>query len=160
MLSVGGKIQRKLNEYGFEITKIYFVSETIRLGWKDSVVYNKNKVLLEHMIGLTIEDEKFIPIKKDSYDKVYFYDDQINNFMSINQLQEYFDFLVRNSDDDCVDFINNRLSKNIELSNNLISNNEENPFKTNILRLNPPIKYPLKVSDNKLTVKFENFKYF
>lgn len=153
------KLRVKLSEYGLEISKIYFVSETIKLsGLNDNVSYDKNKVILEHLIGLTIEDDKFIPIKKEYYDKIYFYDDIKSNFLNINKMQEYFDFLIRNSDDDCVEFIKNRISMGLILVNCLITNNEENPFDTSIIKLNPPIKYPIKISNNKLTVKFENFK--
>lgn len=154
------KLRLKLKEYGLEINKIYFVSESIRaIGFMDKVIYDKNKVLLEHLIGLTIEDKHFVPIKKEAYDKVHFYDDVKSNFLNANNLQDYFDFLVRNSDDECIEYINNRIKNNkILLINNLVSNNVVNPFETNIIELKIPIKYPIKVSDNKLTVKFEKFK--
>ena len=154
------KLRLKLKEYGLEIDKIYFVSESIRMiGGQDKVVYDKNKILLEHLIGLTIEDNHFVPLKKDAYDKVYFYDDLSSNFMSANKLQDYFDFLVRNSDDECIEHINNRFENNtLLLINNLITNNEVNPFETKVIKLRTPIKFPIKTTDNKLTVKFENFR--
>jgi len=153
------KLRIKLKEYGLEINKIYFVSESIRaIGHFDKVVYDKNKVLLEHLIGLTIENNKFLPIKKEAYNKVYFYDDVKSNILNSNNLQEYFDFLVRNSDDECIEFINNRLKNNmVILVNNLVTNNELNPFETTIIKLLSPVKFPIKVIDNKLTVKFEDF---
>lgn len=153
------KLRIKLKEYGLEINKIYFVSESIRaISHFDKVVYDKNKVLLEHLIGLTIENNKFLPIKKESYNKVYFYDDVKSNILNSNNLQEYFDFLVRNSDDECIEFINNRLKNNmVTLVNNLVTNNELNPFETTIIKLLLPVKFPIKVIDNKLTVKFEDF---
>ena len=154
------KLRIKLEEYGLLIDKIYFVSESIRMiGYSDKVTYDKNKILLEHLIGLTIEGNKFIPIKKDSYTKIYFYDDVKTNIMSVNSLQDYFDFLVRNSEDEVLEYINNRLEINdLLLFNNLVTNNEINPFDTKIIKLKPPVKYPIKVEDKKLTVKFENFK--
>ena len=81
--------------------------------------------------------------------------------MSSNHLQDYFDFLVRNSDNECIEYINNRLESNtLILVNNLITNNEMNPFETKIIKLSQPVKFPLKVSNSKLTVKFENFKKY
>jgi hypothetical protein len=156
------KLRVKLKEYGLEIDKIYFVSETIKdIDNQDKVVYNKNKILLEHLIGLNIDNDHFVPIKKDAYDKVYFYDDVKSNIMNSNNLQEYFDFLVRNSEDECVEYINNRFNNHtILLINNLITNNEFNPFETKIIKLSPPVKFPLSVSNNKLTVKFENFRKY
>lgn len=154
------KLRLKLKEYGLEIDKIYFVSESIRtIGYQDKVIYDKNKVLLEHLIGLTIEDNHFVPIKKDFYNKVYFYDDVKSNIMNSNNLQDYLDFLIRNSDDECIEYINNRIENNtLILVNNLITNNEINPFETTTIKLKMPIKFPIKVSDNKLTIKFENFR--
>jgi len=156
------KLRFKLKEYGLEINKIYFVSETIKSnGYLDKVTYDKNKILLEHLVGLTIEEKTFVPIKKESYDKVYFYDDIKSNIMSANNLQEYFDFLIRNSDSECVEYINNRLdNNNLILVNNLITNNEVNPFEKTIVELKPPVKFPIKVVDKKLTVKFENFRKY
>lgn len=155
------KLRIKLKEYGLEINKIYFVSEFIKIMSDDSFIYDKNKVLIEHLVGLTIEKDHFVPLKKEKYEKVYFYDDNRFNFMNSTSLQEYFDFLVLNSDDECVEFIKNRLNnKKIYLINNLITNNQVNPFDTKIIELKPPIKYPLKVSDDKLTIKFEKFRNY
>lgn len=152
------KLRIKLKEYGLEIDKIYFVSESIRtIGYQDKIIYDKNNILLEHLIGLSIEDNCFVPIKKDSYNKISFYDDIKSNFMNVNNLQEYFDYLVRNSDEECIEFITNRFLNPLVLVNNLITNNEINPFETSIIKLKPPIKFPIKSVDNKLTVKFENF---
>ena len=79
------KLRLKLKEYGLEIDKIYFVSESIRaIGYQDKVIYDKNRILLTHLIGLDIEDNHFVPIKKDCYNKVYFYDDVKSNIMNIN----------------------------------------------------------------------------
>jgi len=154
------KLRLKLKEYGFEINKIYFVSESIKLvGHLDKVFYDKNKILLEHLVGLTIEKDRFVPIKKEAYNTVYFYDDIKSNIVNANNLQEYFDILVRNSDDECQEYINNRLENNkLILTTNLITNNEENPFEIETIELKFPIKFPLKVSDNKLTIKFQDFK--
>ena len=155
------KLRLKLKEYGLEIDKIYFVSESIRaIGYQDKLIYDKNKILLSHLIGLDIDENSFIPIKKEAYNKIYFYDDIKSNIMNANNLQDYFDFLVRNSDDDCLEFINKRLESDLILVNNLITNNELNPFEITTIKLKQPIKFPIKVVDNKLTVKFENFKKY
>lgn len=154
------KLRLELKGYGLEISKVYFVSDAITFSSQDKVTYNKNRVLLEHLIGLTIEDNKFIPVKKEKYNKIYFYDDTKTNFLKVNKLQEYFDFLIRNSEQECIDFINNRFENNtLLLYNNLITNNEINPFETNIIKLAPPIKFPIKTDNNKLTIKFEKFRY-
>ncbi len=154
------KLRLKLEEYGFEISKIYFVSDRIKfIGGTDKVAYDKNKVLLEHLIGLEIEDDKFIPIKKDVYNRVYFYDDIEKNFLSINDMQKYFEDLLSRSEDEVVEYINNRLkTETLLLMNNLITNNDVNPFDTKIIKLRTPMKYPI-LSESFLS-KFNDFKDF
>ena len=151
------KLRKKLEEYGFEISKIYFVSDKLRfIGSSDKVAYDKNEVLLEHLIGLEIEDGKFVPIKKDAYNRIYFYDDVEQNFLSVNTMQNYFEELLHNSDDEIVAYVQNRLkSETLLLMNNLITNNQVNPFETKIVKLRVPIKYPI-TSENFLR-KFGDF---
>lgn len=150
------KLRLKLKDYGLEINKIYFVSNGIRFGSSDDIAYDKNEVLLEHLIGLEIEDDKFVPINKDPYDRVYFYDDVKQNFLNVNDMQNYFEELLHNSEDEVVEYIQNRLeSKNLLIVNNLITNNQVNPFETKIIKLRKPIKYPISVEGFKS--KFEDF---
>jgi len=150
------KLRKNLLEYGLTIDKIYFVSDSVRLV-SGKITYNKNKILLEHMMGLTIEDNKFIPIKKDAYSKVYFYDDIVQNIRSANSIQEYFDDIIKRCDDDVIEYVNERIKSMPTLITNLVSNNELNPFETKIIKLRPSIKYPIRVDDNKLTTKFDLF---
>lgn len=152
------KLRVKLEEYGFEISKIYFVEDRLRfIGSSDKVAYDKNKILLEHLIGLEIDDNRFVPMKKDAYNRVYFYDDVKQNFLTVNSMQEYFQQLMLNSDDEVVEYIKNRLkSETLLLMNNLITNNEVNPFETKIIKLREPHKYPISVES--FTSKFREFK--
>ena len=147
------KLRVKLEEYGFEISKIYFVSDRLKfIGTSDKVAYDKNKVLLEHLIGLEIEDDRFTPMKKDAYNRVYFYDDVKQNFLTVNSMQEYFNNLLMRSDDEVVEYINNRLkNETLLLMNNLITNNEVNPFETKIIKLREPLKYPISSESFKST---------
>jgi len=152
------KLRVKIEEYGFEISKIYFVEDRLKfIGSTDKVAYDKNKILLEHLIGLEIQDDKFIPMKKDAYNRVYFYDDVKQNFLTVNSMQEYFQHLMLNSEDEVVDYIKNRLkTQTLLLMNNLITNNEVNPFETKIIKLREPTKYP--ISSESFMSKFGEFK--
>lgn len=150
------KLRLKLKEYGFEISKIYFVSNRIRFGSSDDITYNKNDVILEHLIGLEIDENKFIPIKKDAYNRIYFYDDAKHNFLTVNDMQSYFEELLYNSEDEVVQYIQNRLEdETLIIVNNLITNNQVNPFDTKIIKLRKPIKYPISVE--KFVSNFDDF---
>lgn len=151
------KLRMKLNEYGFEISKIYFVSDRLKFGSSDKMVYDKNQVLLEHLVGLEIDVDRFIPIKKDAYNRVYFYDDLKQNLLSKDMMQKYFESLLLNSDDEIVEYIKNRLkSQTLILINNLITNNEIKPFETETIRLRLPIKYPITIES--FISNFDDFK--
>lgn len=152
------KLRIKMKEFGLEISKIYFVSDKITYsGSLDNVAYDKNKILLEHLIGLKIENDKFVPIKNDAYNRIYFYDDVKQNFLSINSLQSYFEKLFYNSDDDVVFEIKKRLEdETLILFNNLITNNQVNPFETQIIKMRTPVKYPITIEN--FTRNFGDFR--
>lgn len=152
------KLRLQLEEYGLEINRVYFVTENLKdANNPDKLSYEKNKILLEHLIGLEIEGDKFIPMKKDAYNRIYFYDDTRQNFLGANYMQEYFEKLMLNSDDDVVEYIKNRLkAESLILVNNLVTNNEVNPFDVKIVKLKEPAKYPILM--DKLVTKFSDFK--
>lgn len=149
------KLRNQLESYGLGINKVYFVSENMRDN-SDKISFQKNKILLEHLIGLEIENDKFIPIRKEAYDRVYFYDDTKQNFLSTNLIQDYFEKLALNSEDDVLEYIQNRLkTKTLTLVNNLITNNEANPFDMKIVELKEPAKFPILMDNFK--TKFSDF---
>jgi hypothetical protein len=141
-VDVINKLRIELKKIGIEISKIFFVGEGLRLGQDYK---RKTYVLLEHLVGLKIKDGKFISIKQDWYKKVSFYDDDVKNIDYANSVQEFFEDLLRNSDDDVFRIILDRInSYPLKLENNLITDNDINRFKTTSFILKEPMKYPLQ----------------
>ena len=134
-----------LLDIGLSIYKVYFVSKRFYYKHNNEISLNKAHILLEHMIGIKIEDGAFIPIKQDWYNEVYFYDDNKTNIDYANDMQVLFDRIMKKTDDELFLTIIDRIKKNnITLVTNLVTNNDANRFYTKKIILTEPIRYPLK----------------
>ena len=141
------KLRLELKKIGIEISKIFFVGEGTRMGTDHK---RKVFVLLEHLIGLKIKDGKFISIKQDWYKKVSFYDDDIKNIDYADDVQLYFEELLRKTDDELFKIIVDRIQNyDLSLETYLITNNDVNKFKKNVIKLKEPLRFPIKESIGK-----------
>lgn len=149
-------LRKKLQDIGIEIYKIYFVADKFYYKQNENISLNKLNVLIEHLIGLKIEDGEFKPYKQDWFNNVYFYDDEKMNIDYANDVQKIFDRVLKNTDDELFKLVMDRLNNNvITLTNNLVTNNEINPFETNKVTLKSPQKYPIKITE-----RVKNFNGF
>jgi len=144
-----------LKKFYLKIYKIYFIGDKFEIYHKEYLSHRKSVVLLEHLIGLKIKNDKFIPYKQDKFSKVYFYDDEKMNIDSANDIQELFNKIYSHSDEEIKKIINKRLKDKPILCTNLVSNNEVKPFKTNIINLQLPIRFPIIESIK----KFNDFDF-
>lgn len=139
------KLRKRLQMMGIEIYKIYFVSDRFYYKHDTEISLKKLYILLEHLIGLKIENGKFKPFKQDWFNDVYFYDDEFVNIDYANSIQTYFENVLKNTDDELYKIALNRVSNNtLTLTSNLITNNEVNPFKSEKITLKKPTLYPIK----------------
>ena len=130
------KLRLELKKINIEISKIFFTGE----GSTRKDPRKKTYVLLEHLIGLKIRDGKFVPIKQDWYKKVSFYDDDVSCVSYANDIQTYLNDLLRNTDNETFRIIIDRIKENkLTLETNLITNNDTNRFKKNVIILEEPI---------------------
>lgn len=149
-------LREKLKQLNLNLTKIYYVGEFIH-NTSDKIAFEKMKVLLEHLVGVKIMGDKFVPLKQDWYENVYFYDDEVQNIYSANNIQIYFEDYMRNTDDETFRYIIERINNNdLTLISNLISGNEMNMFETKKIILTEPIKYPIKTE----SLEIKKFKEF
>lgn len=137
------KLRLELNKIGIEIKKIFFVGNRGYTSSPDK----KLQVILEHLIGLKISGNKFIYLKQDWYKRVSFYDDDIKNINYANNIQDYFNELLLNTDDELFNIIMDRINNyNLVLETNLVSNNQLNKFKKNKIILTKPSRFPIQES--------------
>ena len=105
---------------------------------------------VEKLNNTKIKDNRFISIKQDWYKKVSFYDDDIKNIDSANDIQDTFEDLMRKTDDELFRIIIDRVQTfNLTLETYLVGNNELNRFKKTSVTLREPLRYPIKESIKK-----------
>lgn len=152
-------LKEELENIGIEINKFYYVGDYYKPRIRTSDYNRKTDILLEHLVGFHIEDDHFVPIKQNIYRDVYFYDDEPSNINFANDLQDTLDGYLENTEDEVYDRIM-YVIKNYKpkLHTNLVSNNSLNRFKTDIIELQEPIKYPIKIDENKKLKRFDDFK--
>lgn len=137
------KLRIELNKIGIDIKKIFFVGSK---GYISSPIKKLN-VILEHLIGLKIDGNKFVYLKQDWYKKVSFYDDDIKNIDYCDDIQDYFNDILKNTDDELYNIIIDRIENyDIILETNLVTNNDLNKFKKNKIKLKMPNRYPIQES--------------
>lgn len=152
---VVNELRLKLKDMGITLDKIYFSGDKFKYYHDDKSSLKKVYILLEHLIGFKIKDGRFTPSRQDWYTDVHFYDDAKINIDYSNDIQKILDTILKKTDDELFEIINNRINENnIKLHNHLISSNEVNRFDTDIIELKEPNKYPIR---EKLLTNFDNF---
>jgi len=152
-------LKDKLSELGLEIKKFYYTGDSFDLKNTTKAPIDKMKILLEHMAGFHIEDDKFIPIKQNFYQEVHFYDDENQNINVANDVQEFFEEYLKKTEDE----VFNRISKRVgeqspTLFTHLITNNQLNRFETTEITLSQPIKFSIKLDESNIMKRFNDFK--
>lgn len=146
-----------LLDIGIDIYKIYFVSDYFNIKHTEEISLRKSHILLEHMVGIKIEENKFVSKKQDWYNEIYFYDDEKMNIDYANDIQILFDRIMKKTDDELFLNIVKRIKKyNLVLYTNLVTNNELNRFETIKIKLLEPVKYPIKLEE-KYVKNFNKF---
>ena len=144
------KIEDKLKENGLFIKKFYYISETFYNRVSDDISHKKVRLLLQHIVGLKTEGDKFTDEVLDQYDELFFYDDEENVIKLAKESNRVLTVLSSNSDTNIKENIKEELkSKKHTLYVNLITNNKVNRFVTT--------KVDIQFS-NLITV-FESFKW-
>lgn len=153
-------LRLQLTDLGIEIWKMHFVGEHTYNISSDKISSEKVKVLLEYLIGLKIEDDKFVPLRQDQFDTLHFYDDDFKNIDYAEDIQKYFEQVLKNTkDEEVYRFVMKRLEKTkLTLELNLITSNDLNKFKSTTVFLEVPKKYPIKISEKKHILGFDRFK--
>jgi hypothetical protein len=140
------ELRLELKNMNIPLNKIYFIGDKFKVTHDDIMSLKKAHILLEHLIGFKIKDNKFIPIRQDWYDNVHFYDDNYTNINYANDLQKIFEDVLTNTDDDLFKIILERVdSEELILINHLVSNNEIKRFKDTKIVLKEPGKFPIQL---------------
>lgn len=145
------KIEDKLKENGLLIKDFYFISETFYNRDMDDIAHKKVRLLLQHIIGLKTDDDKFTDEEITQYDNVYFYDDDNNSINLAIDINKLLMFFYSNSEDGVKKTIREKLnSAEIILFVNKVTGNRVNKF----------VKSQVAIQLSNLIKTFESFKNF
>ena len=92
------KIEEELNKIGLKIKRYYFLSESFYNKDKDEIAYTKVKLLLQHLVGLKSDKGKLTNEEITNYEKVYFYDDDLNSITLAKDINKVLEKLLLESD--------------------------------------------------------------
>ena len=148
----------KLAELGLEINKFYYTNDSFSHSNTNKMNVDKMKILLEHMTGFHIENDHFVPIKQNFYENIHFYDDEPQNINVANDIQDFLEEYLKNSEDEVFERISKRIGEQKPtLYTHLITNNQLKRFKTTEIKLAQPIKFPIKLEEKKIIKGFNDF---
>lgn len=144
------KIEDKLKENGLKIKKYYFISETFYNRNSDDISYKKVRLLLQHLVGLKTEGDKFTDEELEKYTELYFYDDEEYAIKLAIDSNKILTFLLSNTDPNIKDRIKIELKEEERLLFvNYVTSNRVNRF----------ITTKVKIEFSNLIKAFESFKW-
>lgn len=144
------KLEDKIKELGLSIKKYFFISETFYNKDKAEIVNAKSKLLLQFLIGLKIEDNKFINEEVERYDGVTLYEDDANTVKMLMNTNDTLHFLVNNTEEALKEQIRTTIKdKECEIIIKQVTFNKANIF----------IDSKVELQWRNIVRKFESFQY-
>ena len=129
------KIEEKLENIGLIVKKYYFISDTFYNRDLDEVAHKKVRLLLQHLIGMKTEGDKFIDEELQKYDEVEFYEDDDNTFSLAIDCNSLLQLIINNSASDIKSKIKDLLKSETNLYVNFVSPNKVKRFTTKKVKL-------------------------
>lgn len=143
------KLEEKMKEIGLQVKKYYFISETFYNRDEIEISHRKIRLLLQHIIGLKTDFDKFTDQQLEEYDEIEFYEDEISTIEMLKDCLKTLDFILSKSEPEIKDKIKEKLkSNNKNIVANLVTPNRINKF----------IKTKIEVKFPNLIRTFESFK--
>lgn len=128
------KIEEKLENIGLSVKKYYFISETFYNRDLDEVVHKKVRLILQHLIGMKTEGDKFIEEELKKYDEIEFYEDDDNTISLAIDCNKLLQLIIDNSESVIKSKIKDLLKSETVLYVNQVSPNKVKRFsKTKVL---------------------------
>jgi DNA-binding cell septation regulator SpoVG len=126
------------------VVKEYFVNDMAVNATSHVTASRKAKIILEHLIGYKIKMNRFVDLSQTQSDKVSFYDDDKLNIDAVDELQPLFEHILRNTDrvlrSKIISMFEN---KTPSVTTKLATNNDLNPFLSNVVELQIPYNIDL-----------------
>jgi hypothetical protein len=148
--SIIEKLNEKLSNLGLVIKNFYYLSETFYNRDKDDITHKKVRMLLQHLVGLKTDGDKFTDDEIEEYDRVYFYDDEMKCISLAKDSNKVFEFIISNTEEPIKERIKDLIKNDDKVVVvNQITNNKINPF----------IQTEVNIEWSNLKKTFESFNY-
>ena len=149
--SLINKMKEKLKKEGLEIKNFYFISETFYNQKTDDINHKKIRLLIQHLVGYKTEGDKFIDEQITRYDRIEFYDDNLDTLMLSKEVNHFLNVIWRKTEPGLAAVIKEDISDyKPQLTINMVSDNQVNRIKSE--------KVTLALSN--LIKTFESFNLF
>ena len=130
------KLEEKLKEIGLVVKSYYYISETFYNRDEDDINNKKVRLLIQHLIGMKTEGDKFTHTEITKYDVINFYDDEARVIELSKNANNVLQFLIENSEDLVKDRVKEVLKQDVcELVINQVTFNKVNLFVTSKVEL-------------------------
>lgn len=96
--NITDKIEKDFLKAGLKIKNYYFISETFYNQKEDNIEFKKMRLLLQHLLGYKTEGDKFIDQEITKYNKIHYYDSNINTLKISDKINELLSFVLSNTD--------------------------------------------------------------
>ncbi len=144
------KLEQKMSEIGLKVKNYYYVSETFYNKNDDEISHRKSKLVLQHLIGLKSDGNKFIDEEVEKYTEISFWDDNKKSIQFCIDINSLLESMSIGSENGVRMKIKDEVSNNDKL---LIikewTHNKSNKWK----------EYQIEISLSNIIKNFENFKY-
>lgn len=125
------KLEEKLKDIGLVVKSYYYISETFYNRDEDDINNKKVRLLIQHLIGMKTEGDKFSHTEITKYDVINFYDDEVRVIELAKNTNNVLQFLIENSEDLVKDRVKQVLKQDVcELVINQVTFNKVNLFVT------------------------------
>jgi hypothetical protein len=144
------KLEEFLESIGLKVKNYYYISETYFNRNEDDICHKKVRLLLQHLIGLKTEGDKFIDEEITKYDIISYYDESKEVIEMCKNINDTLLFLQKNSEESISEKVKNLLKSDYtELIVNEVTFNRVNKF----------IATPVKITTQNIIKNFESFKF-
>lgn len=129
------KIEDKLEKIGLFVKKYYFISDTFYNRDLDEVAHKKVRLLLQHLIGIKTDGDRFTEEELQKYDEVAFYEDDENTISLAIDCNKLLQLIIDNSESSIKSKVKELLKSETTLYVNYVSPNKVKRFTTTEVKI-------------------------
>lgn len=143
------RLEEKMAELGVKPKRYYFVSETFYHRDEDAVIFDKVRLVLQHLVGLRTDGRRFTDEVVEAYDSVHLYDDDRETTEMALGASDVLAVLAGNSEESVRDMIRDSVGAGRVLEVSLVTTNRVRKFET----------ARVSIEYGKLIRSFESFRF-